>query len=863
MPWPRGRDFGVGPWHEPLARRSIGAVDPRFGVSVTAHRVASSIAHRVMYAAMRRMVLATLALFGCSELEPLELDTCGNGVWEPMAGEDCDTNTDEGQCGRPGTAGACQYICSTSSDCPGGRQCGADRICRLPIRQFRAAPGSPYATVGNQLAVADLDGDTHFDLIGTNARGANVLFGDGEGAFFDRRSLTTGAPMSRAMRAAVTAPNPQRLVTPMGAGVQVHGVDAQRNLSAVANAALPFDLGDRVRLVRLPSSGLQDLIAVFLEVGRTVALTTFGLPSKPNVLDRALSELIPVAGDLDGDGLPELVVAFGGESDVRVLQLRCEDGGPVATCTDELEWRDTTTVAFGAAVNQLALADADADGDLDLFATTTGDIRIARGRGDLTFAAPAVDGRVDCGDVCTLLVVEDLDGDDRADYVFEAALVTTSSAAARTRHEASSGELDEWSYAATGDFDGDGRRDVAVALEGEFGIEVVYGATTPLYNAFFEDTSQPIAGLVAADFDGDGIDDLAAVLLSLEGSTVVVLYGGTAGFSAPVPMGRFAGVRGLLPVFLAGPQPGSADFRADLIVETNDPASSGDRIVVLIATQEHQMVSPLLLSPTPVNPIPALAVATGTFLSETDDEDLLILASDKVVRVPTNAAGAFDLQLAVTQDQSVVDGTTSRRLVETAQLDGDAFTEVIVATGTHPKPDTEGRSVVVFDPDSPSEDLSIVELTLPDAIYSPTSVRVAALPPIADRVLVVGFVGQGAPGGVALYSIAEDGTVADAPTVLLAEEGRQVLSVEVANIDSDALPELIVLTETDVYSIEIRDGTFVWGPPIPLGDTVRPPSAFATMRATDLDRDGLVDLTIATELGLYVYRAVDRLEVTP
>ncbi|MEQ9495651.1 MAG: VCBS repeat-containing protein [Deltaproteobacteria bacterium] len=813
---------------------------------------------------MRRMVLATLALFGCSELEPLELDTCGNGVWEPMAGEDCDTNTDEGQCGRPGTIGACQYICSTSADCPGGRQCGADRICRLPIRQFRAPPGSPYATVGNQLAVADLDGDTHFDLVGTNARGANVLFGDGEGAFFDRRSLTTGAPLSRAMRAAVTAPNPQRLVTPMGAGVQVHGVDAQRNLSAVANAALPFDLGDRVRLVRLPSNGLQDLLAVFLEVGRTVALTTFGLPSRPTTIDESLADLrTPVAGDLDGDRVAELAVAFAGASDVQVLELRCEDGGPVSTCTERLQWRTAVTVAFGAPVERLAFADFDADGDLDLFAATTEDIRVARGRGDLTFAPPVVDARVDCDGDCAVLLVEDLDGDGRADYVFDAALVTTSSAAAQARHEATSGELDEWSYAATGDFDGDGRRDVAVALEGEFGIEVAYGATTPLYNTFFEDTAQPIAGLVAADFDGDGIDDLAAVLLSLEGSTVVVLYGGTAGFSAPVPMGRFAGVRGLLPVFLAGPPPQSVDFRADLIVETNDPASSGDRIVVLIATQEHQMVSPLLLSPTPVNPIPALAVATGTFLAEAGDEDLLIVTSDKVVRVPTNAAGAFDLQLAVTQDQSSVDGTTSRRLVETAQLDDDAFTEVIVATGTHPKPDDEGRSVVVFDPDS-EDDVSIVELSLPEVIYSPTSVRVAALPPIADRVLVLGFVGAGeAPGGVALFSIAEDGTVADAPTVLMAEEGRQVLSVEVANIDSDALPELIVLTETDVYSIEIRDGTLVWGPPIALGETVRPPSAFATMRATDLDRDGLVDLTIASELGLYVYRGVDRLEVTP
>ncbi len=820
------------------------------------------------------MVLATLALFGCSELADLQLDTCGNGVWEPMAGEDCDTNAVEGRCGLVGSKGACRFVCTTSNDCPGGRRCGDDGICRLPVRQFVPSPNTPLASVGTDLTVADLDLDGHADLIGTTARGAAVLFGTGAADFEDRRTLITGSPRARVTSAKVGTSDGRRIVTPMGAGVQINRVDEQRNLRPVANAVLPFELADRVRLIRVANNGPQDWIVVLFDAVRKLRVFTEYGVSASGEIDGQLAQLAgpPATGDLDGDGVDEIVFAFVGTREAIVLGLVCDRPDPVEACRGDLSWTTRATIEFSDDFTRgVAVADANADGRLDVFVGVANSVHVAFGNGDATFTPSRVDARIEdaCRVGCSALAIQDIDADGLADYILDldgdapdTLLLTTSTTSVSLRHRASAGELSQWTSVAFGDFDGDGRRDVAVAQAERFGFEIVYVADAPLYNAFFEETMQPLASLVAGDFDGDGIDDVATVTMGFDDQAVVVHYGSTAGLGEGVEMGRFAQVERILPAFLAGLRPDAPDYRADLVVETL--VGSTEHFTLLIATPEHQMVSPILLTDSPALPEAALAVASGTFKEDSTSEDLLVVTQDAVRVIPSDTDGGFPTLLSTVTPQTLVRGDTSRRLIEAVQLDADPLTEVLIVTAAHPNQDEDRTKLVVFDPNGQGG-MSSVEVALPETIRNPTSVRLASVPPFGDRVVVLGFHGgSAASGGVALFAVDPAGNVASQPAALLmAEEGRRVLSAEVANIDSDARPELIVLTEDDVRSIEIRDGALVWGPPIALGDVNRPPSTFATMRAADLDRDGLVDLAIGNEFGLYVYRAIERQELEP
>ncbi len=109
----------------------------------------------------------------------------------------------------------------------------------------------------------------------------------------------------------------------------------------------------------------------------------------------------------------------------------------------------------------------------------------------------------------------------------------TASFGAATNFAAGSGPI----AVAVGDFNGDGKLDLAVANNSSANVSVLLGAGSGNFGAPMNLSvgSQPLA-VAAADFNGDGKLDLAVA-----NNNVVMLGDGTGGFGAPIPFTSGAG----------------------------------------------------------------------------------------------------------------------------------------------------------------------------------------------------------------------------------------------------------------------------------------------------------------------------------
>ncbi|GGV28956.1 hypothetical protein GCM10010277_11460 [Streptomyces longisporoflavus] len=230
-----------------------------------------------------------------------------------------------------------------------------------------------------------------------------------------------------------------------------------------------------------------------------------GIPGTPEAGDRFGSSVAPV--DVNGDGTFELVVGASGES-LTSEQLR--DEGTI-TVLDNSEWNiKGTTVArgtgeFSSIGRTIATGDYDGDGDTDLAYGES-----SEESGSLRFRP----------------------GPLTADPVTTTTL----------RHYSMGGGTRDL---ATGDFDGDGRDDLATtwkAME-DSGTFITRWDEQAEPAQWYADGDRGSA-LAAADFDGDGTDDLAVGLVQpnpeSDGTHCEDRYGGAVlvlGGSKTAPFG--------------------------------------------------------------------------------------------------------------------------------------------------------------------------------------------------------------------------------------------------------------------------------------------------------------------------------------
>lgn len=422
-------------------------------------------------------------LCACADEAAIAPNTCGNWVLEP--GEDCDQPT--------GCTADCRLACDADAPCPTGSACGLDHACHAPTGRFATeAIASPLGF--SEYRVGDLDGDGRADVVGiagTNVRAAYAA--NGFALPVDTPLPTPNGPVAIGDvdgdgRNDVVVPTLQGLVT----FSPVHGVPTQLQVPAVAQAkdvALGVGLSVGTLTELTNATGMLRLVDV-------------NGPRKPCDLDLNPTQIpLPtLAPWFDRDHAMNAFV-FTGMTGPPVICADgvAADGGAIASPVLQT-LAGTTAPTYGVAVFAKSTRECP-----DLYAPvlagqpgmvlfsgtgTTGFCSVDRLPQAVFDGAPL--GTVDGTQVITTSGLFVADGGFTGGYL--------TLLAERA-----------WQRAASGDFDGVAPRDFAVTSD-QPGIEVFLSQTPSVYERRIIATAGVPTALISGDFDHDGRTDLAIAL---------------------------------------------------------------------------------------------------------------------------------------------------------------------------------------------------------------------------------------------------------------------------------------------------------------------------------------------------------------
>jgi VCBS repeat protein len=377
----------------------------------------------------------------------------------------------------------------------------------------------PLASGIRDMLAADLNGDGSVDLAVTQARTITIFFGNGDGTFQPPVPVALSETPALIRQGDFDADGKPDLAVMYylssrisvlfnkGAGEFRDPIDADAADAADASSTVKgltvadFDGDGKLDLAVCSSSYLLDTVTILTGDGSGAFAAKNTI-----VLDHGYQPTTMESADLDGDGLPDLIVGHYYSGMIRVL--RNQGGGNMSVRSFDIPGDMFT----------LALADLDGDGKVDLVVPShSGNIvAMGFGQGDASFSPVRF-----LGSQLDLAFTADLDRDGNSDSAVLDFLAGGLHLLRRGTERVGGLYVDTGiPYGAVmADFNRDGIADFAISsgpmswtnMDAPAWLTVFLGNGDFTFRAVDPISFEPWGGeMVVADFNGDGIPDLAA-----------------------------------------------------------------------------------------------------------------------------------------------------------------------------------------------------------------------------------------------------------------------------------------------------------------------------------------------------------------
>lgn len=394
------------------------------------------------------------------------------------------------------------------------------------------------------------------------------------------------------------------------------------------------------------------------------------------------------AGDLNNDGRPDFALVEYGEAYQNLHVVL--NATPLAG--DSPDFRAAAGFASGSQPAAAAIADFNLDGRQDLAAANAADgtISVLAGQTDAGSIIPAFAAAVPVavGTQPAALLAVDLNSDGKPDLASGNAGGNSVSVLMNTGAPGAAPAFGETASMAVGsvprglaagDFNGDGKVDVAVANSGSNTVSVLFNGTAPgSASAVFSSAGSPATGtaprgVTVADFNLDGKLDLATADAGDNTATVLLSTTAPGASSASFAAGS-ALAMGAKPVAIAAADL-NLDGRADLVTADETDGTVSVRFNTTAPGAASASFSSR--SAWPVGAAPS-AVALRDLDGDGKPEILVTDAASDTVRVLRNntAPGAASPRVASVGDFVVGDSPAG---LAAADLNGDGQLDLVVA----------------------------------------------------------------------------------------------------------------------------------------------------------------------------------------